>query len=125
MRIAPEPKIQREKIVAGVVTATIRMGFRRGYEPGAALQLCCHIEPWCMMADIETRRYCRMREVTDKEWQAAGYSGMEEHLVFIRRFPGYENANPDSEVTVIRWKNVHGKLVDEYQERMECGGHKG
>lgn len=119
LRIAPDKDgtNDRERIARGAITVSIRPGFRRGYEPGALLLLGCHIEPWGVLADISGRRYCTMWVVTEEEYRAAGYESRGEMLVRLRRF--YPDLQWESEVTVIRWQNVHGKLVDEYLDKLE------
>ncbi len=74
--------------------------------------ICCHLEPWCVQADVVSVRHCNLVEVTPEEFRADGYHSKEEMAVSLRSF--YPNLDWYSPVTVIRWENVRGKLVDEW-----------
>ncbi len=107
-------QVVRKAILEGKKQITIRDGYRE-YHPGTPVVLCCcEKDPWCVQADITGVRYCRLAEVTEEEWQAAGFPSREEGLEGMRRF--YPALTWDSAVTIIRWKNVRGKLVDDWAE---------
>jgi len=110
--ISPDEK-QREAILSGKKKITIREG-HRDYIPGQVL-LACPIEPWCVGADINDVRHTTLREVTPEEFIADGYADAIEMLVDLRKY--YPQIDANSNVTVIKWDNVRGKLVDEYREK--------
>lgn len=105
--ISPDQE-ERAGIVAGRVTVSVRPGFR-DYSIGTVM-LCCHIEPWAVMADIVRVHHCELKNVPEDDCYAAGCRGREELLQKLRRF--YPEIGADSTVTLINWMNVRGKLVD-------------
>lgn len=112
LRIAADPKM-RQAIIEGRKQITIREGWR-DYEAGQPVMLCDHEEPWTVMADITVVRRKQLFEVTTVEWLADGYADREEMLLDLRRF--YPKIDWGSPVTIIYWKNVRGKLVDDWAE---------
>lgn len=108
--ISPDERM-RNNIVSGTKTITIRDG-HRDYRRGQTVMLCCHFEPWAVMADIKEVRHCLLSEVTQKELQDDGFKDVEDMLNGMRRY--YPALEHDSPVTVIRWENARGKLVDGY-----------
>jgi len=102
---------QRKAILESRVQASIRTGHREGYEPGRPLMLCCQTDPWCVMAFITTSRFCQLSEVTEEEWEACGYANKEGMFGSLQRF--YPDITENDDVTIIRWNNVSGKLVDD------------
>ncbi len=110
--IAPDREM-RKATLEGRKKITIREGYREYYS-GMTVMLCCHLEPWCVMADITAVRHCLLSEVTEKEWRADGFASREELLTGMQRF--YPTMTWDSAVTVISWDNVRGKLVDDWTE---------
>lgn len=100
----------RNNIVSGTKTITIREG-HRDYRPGQTVMLCCHLEPWAVMANITEVRHCLLGEVTKKEMEADGFTDHEDMLNGMRRY--YPSLGYSSPVTVIRWKDARGKLVEE------------
>lgn len=107
--IAPDV-FMRQAIVTGQKDGTIREG-HRDYKPGTTLMLCCHLEPWAVMADVTQVRHATLRELADGELNSSGFSTRDEALAGLRTF--YPNMTLDSPVTVIRWANARGLLVDE------------
>lgn len=95
---------------------TIREGWR-DYRVGRPVMICCQIEPWCVTADIVEVRHCTLREVTPEELEADGFLDHDDMLEGMRRF--YPNLDWNSPVTVIRWANVRGKLVDQWKEHLK------
>jgi len=104
----------RHAILEGRKKITIREGYREGYDPGRLVMLCCEKDPWCVMADIVEVRHCTLAEVTPEELEADGFGDHEDMWEGMRRF--YPGLDWDSPVTVIRWENVRGKLVDDWAE---------
>ncbi len=107
--VADDPKM-REKIANGEKTLTIREGFR-DYRPGQTVMLCCHLEPWAVMADITEVRHCQVKELTEEEARADGQENLKELFKALRNY--YPRLTGDSFVTIIRWTNVRGKLVEQ------------
>lgn len=105
--IAPDHETRRS-ILYGGKCISIREG-NRDYRPGPVM-ICCHLEPWAVMADITSVRHCALAEVTEEEYEADGFWSHDELLAGLRQY--YPNINLDSPVTVIRWNNVRGWLVD-------------
>jgi len=95
---------------------TIREGWR-DYRPDRPVMICCQIEPWAVMADIVEVRHCSLAEVTREEFEADGYATPREMLESLREF--YPHLDWTSPVTVIRWANVRGKLVDNWRNAHE------
>lgn len=110
----------REMILAGQKTATIRVGCRK-CPKDAELVLYCHIQPWVVMADVVSVRRCTLSEVTPQEFKDEGYddpaTAMNQYITNLK--PYHPEVGPDSLVTVIRFTNVRGKLVDEYKAAAE------
>lgn len=105
----------REKILAGTKTATIRVG-DRDCVPGDGVVLCCHIVPWVVVADVVSVRRCMLREVTAKEFTDDGYDPSSAAKQFIANLKPYHPCVClDSIVTVICFTNVRGKLADDWR----------
>jgi hypothetical protein len=107
--IAPDPDMRR-RVETGEKTITIREG-HRDYRPGLVM-LCCHLEPWAVQAEIVEVRHCRLRDVTEVEMRDDGFVSWGDMLAKMRRF--YPKLALDSDVTVIRWKDAKGALVDRH-----------
>lgn len=103
---------QREEILAGRVTATIRKDWPM-YEKGPVM-LCCHIDPWVVMADIVYVQRVYLREFTDAELHEAGYASPGAALNALRAF--YPDLALTAPLLFIRWANVRGELVDDYRK---------
>jgi hypothetical protein len=95
---------------------TIRQG-HRDYREGTPAVLCCHIKNAAVMVDITEVRHCSLRELTDAELKADGFLDHQDCITQMRRF--YSDIDLDSAVTVVRWKNIHGSLVDRFREEEE------
>lgn len=108
--IAPDEEMRR-RIVAKIKKITLREG-HRGYTVGSQVMLCCHLVPWAVIAKITEVKHCILREVTQEEWEADGFIDQEDMLDGLRKF--YPKIDWESPVTVIRWDDVSGALVDEY-----------
>lgn len=105
--VAPDDQMRLD-IVRKIKKISIREG-HRDYRLGPVM-LCCHLVPWAVMAHITEVRHCALREVTKEEYQADGFKTQKALLEGLKRF--YPTMTLDSPVTVIRWDNVRGKLVD-------------
>ena len=105
--IAPDHDM-RTHILYGGKTITIRKG-HRDYKPGPVM-LCCHVVPWAVLAEITDVRHCALQEVTEEEYEADGFLSQEDLLKGLQKY--YPNMTLDSPVTVIRWKDAKGFLVD-------------
>lgn len=107
--IAPDEQKRRD-ILTGKQFASIRMGYR-DYEIGQTVMLCCHLVPWVVQADI-TEVWCyHVRDLTEADCLAAGFDCIDGMIKSLKKF--YPDINSQSLITVIRWNNVRGKLVDE------------
>ena len=106
--IAPDHQM-RTDILFGTKTITIREGYR-DYHEGRPVMICCHIVPWAVLATITSVRYCTLNEVTEEENRADGFESREDMLGGMQKY--YPDMTLDSEVTVIRWKDVTGFLSD-------------
>ena len=100
----------RHRIETHEKTITIREG-HRDYRAGPVM-LSCQIVPWAVMADITDVRHCTLREVAREEWEADGFVSQTDLLAQMRRY--YPKLALDSEVTVIRWKDARGALVERH-----------
>ena len=107
--IVPDVKMRRA-VLEGTKRISIREG-HRDYRPGP-LVLCCHLEPWAVMVEVTSVRHCMLAEITIEECRDEGFSSRSELLYFLRRF--YPDMLSQSPITVIRWENAAGKLVDKH-----------
>jgi len=90
---------------------TIREG-RRDYVNG--LVIIANTETgYCVKADITDVKHYLAREVPKKDFRDDGYSSGEQMIDDLKTF--YPKINADSSVTVIRWNNVGGRMVDDYR----------
>lgn len=112
--ISPDAK-DREKILGGTLNVTIREGWRKYSED--LVMLCCSIEPFCVRARITKVRRTYLNEVSEEEMFAAGYSTQSE-MLYILKQKYYPALTLESKVTVVRWDDVEGKLVDNYRKRI-------
>ncbi|HTK60316.1 MAG TPA: ASCH domain-containing protein [Candidatus Baltobacteraceae bacterium] len=108
--IAPDEGM-RYDIETGQKTITIREG-HRDYRAGQAVMLSCHLVPWAVQADITDVKHCVLREVTEDEWRDDGFVSQDDLLTQMHRF--YPALTLDSAVTVIRWTNARGALVERH-----------
>lgn len=112
IRIAPNHET-RDRILAGKIRGTLREGVCP-YKRGPAM-LCCAIDPFAAEVDITDVRGCRLSEVSQEEREACGYASEEHMLEDLRR--SYDTLSLESWVTIVRWQNVRGALVDDYLDR--------
>ena len=81
--IAPDPA-RRQRILAGEKSITIRQGWR-SYRTGPVM-LCCHLEPWCVRAEIMDVRLTLLSNVTREEIAAEGCENYLELKALLQRF---------------------------------------
>ncbi len=112
--IAPNDEV-RKNILNGNKKITIREG-HRDYVPGLVM-ICCPIDPFCVQANITEVKHCRLDEVTKEEYIGDGYKSASEMRDELRQY--YPKIYYYSPVTVIKWDNVRGKLVDDYKLNSE------
>lgn len=106
--IAPDKEMRR-RVETGEKEITIREGDREYLE--GPVMLCCHIEPWVVMADIVNVSYYRLGEIPMEMLLADGYHSVAEALSDLKQY--YPDITVGSKMTIIEWKNVRGFLVDE------------
>jgi len=99
----------RHDIISGKKKITIRKG-RRDYNKGPVM-LCCHLEPWAVLADITSARQAPLQDVDLKELQDDGFRDWPDLYAGLSKY--YPDLSPKSVVTIVRWNNVRGKLVEE------------
>lgn len=107
--IAPDPELRR-RILSGEKEVTIRAGWR-SYRLGPVM-LCCHLEPWCVEAEIMSVHCTLLRHLrfSDAVIQGEGCEDYEGLRALLRRF--YPDIDDDSPVTVIHFSNLTGKLTE-------------
>lgn len=105
----------REAIIAGRKTITIREG-HRDYQVGDRVMLCCHLKIWAVMAEVTEVRHTIVRNVTEQEYNDSGYHHLAEMLADLKRF--YPQLTIDSPVTVVRWANISGELVERHKNAL-------
>lgn len=98
----------RQDILSGKKKITIRKG-RRDYHKGPVM-LCCHLEPFAVMADIVSVRQDPLNEVGLQEAQDDGFQDLDDLYAGLKKY--YPNLSKDDIVTVVRWDNLRGKLVE-------------
>jgi len=111
--ISPDNKM-REDILSGRKRITLRKG-HRDYRLGQVVMLCCHLDPWAVMADIAEVRHCFFTGVTKKELGDLGFQNHADMLKKVRKY--YSDLDYVSPVTVIRWEGVRGKLVEKWRQQ--------
>lgn len=105
--IAPDANM-RHAILIGQKTLTIREG-HRNYTPGSAM-ICCHIEPWAVMVEIENVQHTTLGKVPPNDILADGFLDHRDAVQQLKRF--YKDIDLNSDVTIVHWKNPQGHLVD-------------
>lgn len=106
--VAPDENM-RHAIVTGEKQITIRSGFRN-YTLGPTM-LCCHLVPWAVMVDVVSVDHKMISQLDHQEVLDDGFKTRIELLDGLRQF--YPGLDVESPVTIIRWGNVRGALVDE------------
>lgn len=105
--IAQNPKMRLD-ILTGEKSITIRQGLR-DYQPGPVM-ICCHLDPWCVRAEITDVVHSLLSSVPPEDLASDGYSDVNHAVSDLRRY--YPDITGDTAVTVIKWTNVQGKLVE-------------
>ncbi len=113
--VAPDGYLRRA-IMLGEQTCSIREGHRE-YRAESPVLLGCPEAPWAVMADITEVRHCTLGEVQEDERTRAGFDGQENMVRGLLAY--YPQITISSDVTVVSWKNVRGKLVEEAKARHE------
>ncbi|MFH1047942.1 MAG: ASCH domain-containing protein [Patescibacteria group bacterium] len=109
--LAPEPTMW-EDALSGRKQITIREG-HRDYRAGTTAILCCYILNIAVQVDITEVRHCRLVQLTEDELKADGFLDLKDCMTQMKRF--YPNIAFDSEVTVLRWNNIRGSIIDKYR----------
>lgn len=99
----------REMILSGEKTVSIRTGFRR-YKPDTTIMLGCHWKSWAVLATVTKVRYCILKDVTPEEVRKEGFGNLNELFSDLKQY--YSDINWESQVTVIEWADVQGTLVE-------------
>jgi hypothetical protein len=97
---------------AGLKQISIRTG-HRDYQANRPMILATPDWNWTAMVDITSVRHCLAIELTENEIKADGFRDLPDMLKQMKRF--YPEITESSEVTVIRWDNIRGKLVEDYK----------
>jgi hypothetical protein len=98
-----------EDVIAERKKISIREG-HRDYREGLPFVLCCPDTSFCVKADLISVRHCLASQVNEKEWKDDGYSSLSEMISDLRKY--YPYLTTKSPVTVLRWNNVRGYLVN-------------
>jgi hypothetical protein len=106
------PPEYQEITLNGSKKISIREGFR-SFQKDKPLIICWPKNSFCVEADCTDVRYAKAKEITPEELKADFYSNSEEMLRAMIGF--YPKFSLESEVTIVRWDNVRGKLVDDYR----------
>lgn len=100
-----------ERAIDGTKRISIREG-HRDYRVHETLMICCHIRDSAFMATVIEVKHCLLREVTEEEYEADGFTSQSEMLSRLRTF--YPNLTLDSAATVLRWGDTRGTSVARY-----------
>lgn len=100
-----------DQLFSGRKEITLREGYR-DYKVDKPVILCCHILGYAVMADVTSVRYCLLKEVTEDEYLADGFSSFKDMLEQMKQY--YPDLTENSPMTVVVWENVRGFLVDKF-----------
>lgn len=109
---APDENMWND-LLSGRKEITLRQGYR-DYKIDKPVILCCHIFGYAVMADVTSARYCLLKEVTEDEYSADGFTSPEDMLEQMKQY--YSDLTEDSPMTVVTWENVRGSIVDKFNE---------
>lgn len=98
--------------INGFKQVSVRTNFR-DYTDGNKLVLYNEQVGFVATATISSVRYCQLREVTEQECKDDGFESLEELLAVLQGFYG-DSITLDSSVTVLRWRDIKGPMVDAY-----------
>lgn len=107
--LAADPK-EWKSTLRGVKRISLREG-HRDYKSGT-LVICCPELSLAILVNVIEVKHTTLGEITEEEYKADGFKDKEDLILGMRKFPGYENLSWQSEMTVIRWENARGFLVD-------------
>ena len=89
---------------------TIREGLRE-YAPGFCILTNIDVNR-SVGVDITSVRHCKLKEVTNQEYLEDNFRSRDDLYEGMREY--YPSMTPDSDVTIIRWNGVRGKLFEDY-----------
>lgn len=98
----------------GVKQISVRTGHRDFIE-GNVLILYNEEHGYVASATISSVRHCTLSEVTEEECRNDGFVDQNALLSGLREFYG-DSITLDSDVTVLRWRDVKGPQADKYRE---------
>ena len=101
----------KEAILCGAKTFTVLCG-TTDYNSGLAY-ICCETLPWSVRVMVVAVKHRKFYDISDEECTAAGYKSKQEMLVALKK--QFSNLEHDSRVTTLKWRDVSGKLVDDYK----------
>jgi hypothetical protein len=104
---------QWENILSKVKEITIREG-ERDYVPGFCVLTNIDTNR-SVGADITSVRHCKLKEVTHIECLEDNFRDHEDMYEGMKKY--YPNMTPESDVTIIRWNNARGLLMDQYNAK--------
>lgn len=113
--LAPDPQVWTD-VLLGKKRITVREG-HRDYREETAAVLCSHELNVALMIDITSVRHCLLSELTEEELASDGFLDHKDCVMQLRQF--YPDIDLFSPVTVIRWDNVCGDMVDRLNTRIE------
>ncbi len=110
--LALPPNHDPRAICRGDVTAAI-LPTPRDYHEGAKMLISCPYgdDPWTAVAEIVSVRIRKLKDLRKKEYLATGFVCQDELFQWFAE--QYKGLTPDTEVTLIRWTNIHGAIVDQ------------
>jgi hypothetical protein len=104
-------------ILGEKITGTILLG-HPNYSNGP-VYLCCHTSSWVVRADITRVKQCELNEVSYDDHIRAGYNSVVDLLAKMKKFFPNKSVEISSRVTVIKWSNLDGKLVDDFDSQSD------
>ena len=109
----------RANTLLGIKKISIREG-DRDYREGP-MMIVDHIVPFVVQVTVTNVRKCKLSEVTEEEYFADNFKDKDDLLSGMKIY--YPNLNWDSIVTILRWENVCGQMVDDFDDQViELGG---
>ena len=109
--IAPTPGAHHD-VLEGMLSATVRME-HRDYVTGERVMLCCHLQPFAVMATVQRVRHCTVKQLKQEQLERAGYKTHRDLLDALRTF--YPKLCSTSKITYIAWKSLEGELVETHR----------
>jgi hypothetical protein len=103
-----ESKEQWFDILTGKKKITIRTWYR-DYVPGLVMIVSPKTNR-CVEATLTDVKYYLAKNVPEADCIADGFSGLEDMILGMKNY--YPDFNSESEVTVVKWKDVRGLLAE-------------